>query len=68
MTAKTRTPKQSRLTRELLETAKDMHANGTMDDAAYRKIRARHAIPNGELTTTNSPQELVPSINDRKPA
>jgi hypothetical protein len=36
MTAKTKT--NARLTRELLETAKDMHASGIMNDAAYEKI------------------------------
>lgn len=34
--------KPSRLTHELLETAKDMHASGIMDDAAYTKITMRH--------------------------
>jgi len=40
MTAKTKT--NARLTKELLETAKGMHASGIMDDAAYRKITMRH--------------------------
>jgi putative transcriptional regulator len=31
-----------RLTRELLEMAKDMHASGLMTDAAYEKITVRH--------------------------
>src|SRR5882724_6713996 len=31
-----------RLTRELLETARDMRASGIMDDAAYEKITMRH--------------------------
>ena len=39
--AKTRTPKPSRLRREMLETAKDMHALGIMNDATYRKITMR---------------------------
>jgi len=32
----------TRLTKELLETARDMHASGIMDDAAYEKITMRH--------------------------
>jgi len=31
-----------RLTKELLETAKGMHASGLMNDAAYDKITMRH--------------------------
>ena len=41
MTAKTKTPRQSRLMREMLETAKDMHAIGVMDDATYHKTTMR---------------------------
>jgi putative transcriptional regulator len=41
MTSKTKAPKPSRLMREMLETAKDMHALGIMDNAAYRKITMR---------------------------
>jgi putative transcriptional regulator len=41
MTAKTKAPKQSRLMREMLAMAKDMHAAGIMNDAAYRKITMR---------------------------
>ena len=40
MTAKTKP--NARLTEELLETARDMHASGIMDDAAYGKITMRH--------------------------
>lgn len=40
MTTKTKT--NARLTKELLETAKDMHASGVMSDAAYEKITMRH--------------------------
>jgi putative transcriptional regulator len=32
----------ARLTKELLETAKDMHASGIMSDAAYDKVTMRH--------------------------
>ena len=42
MTTKAKAPRQSRLMREMLETAKDMHAIGIMDDAAYAKITVRH--------------------------
>ena len=40
MTAKAKT--NARLTKELLETAKGMHASGIMDDAVYEKITMRH--------------------------
>jgi len=40
MTAKKKT--NDRLTCELLEMAKGMHASGVMDDAAYDKITTRH--------------------------
>jgi putative transcriptional regulator len=33
--------KPSRLWREILELAREMHANGTMDDVTYRKITMR---------------------------
>jgi hypothetical protein len=32
----------NRLTKELLETARDMRASGVMDTAAYEKITMRH--------------------------
>jgi putative transcriptional regulator len=38
----TRKKTNVRLTKELLETARDMHASGIMDDAAYEKIIMRH--------------------------
>ncbi|MDE2110426.1 MAG: hypothetical protein KGJ79_04725 [Alphaproteobacteria bacterium] len=34
--------KPSRLTKALLETAKDMHRIGVIDDAVYGKIVTRH--------------------------
>src|SRR5262245_46651095 len=40
MTAKRKT--NTRLTKELLETARDMYATGIMDDAVYEKITMRH--------------------------
>jgi putative transcriptional regulator len=42
MTARRRAPKQSRLMTEMLKTAKDMHASGTMDTPSYTKITMRH--------------------------
>lgn len=39
---KTKTKKQSRLTKALLETAADMHSVGIMNDADYDKIITRH--------------------------
>jgi putative transcriptional regulator len=41
MTARTKAAKQSRLMREMLETARDMHASGIMDDTTYAKITLR---------------------------
>jgi hypothetical protein len=38
-----RSPKRSRLRRELLTLAREMHVNGTMDDATYRKIAVQSA-------------------------
>ena len=48
MTRKTKT--NTRLTKELLETARDMHAAGIMDDVAYAKITMRH-LPKAEAAT-----------------
>jgi putative transcriptional regulator len=44
MAAKTKTPKTktSRLTRELLETARDMRRSGLISKAAHEKITMRH--------------------------
>jgi putative transcriptional regulator len=42
MTAKKKQNTNTRLTRELLEMAKGMHASGIMNDAAYKKITMRH--------------------------
>jgi putative transcriptional regulator len=46
----TKTKKPSRLRKEILALAKDMHANGTMDDATYRKITLRD-VPKAEAAT-----------------
>ena len=50
MTAKKKT--NARLTRELLETARDMNASGIMDDAAYEKITMRHLGRQGATMPT----------------
>ena len=39
---RTKPKRKSRLTRELLETAKGMQASGVMDKATYDKITMRH--------------------------
>ena len=44
---------ESRLTRELLSMAKDMHTSGVMDDAAHEKITMRHI--NGAEAATLAP-------------
>src|SRR5208282_5643129 len=46
----TKTKKPSRLRKEILALAQDMHANGTMDDATYRKITMRD-VPKTEAAT-----------------
>jgi len=50
---KTKKRKPSRLTEALLETAKDMHSVGLLDDSAYNKITMRHIAK--ERTTTSEP-------------
>ena len=49
MSTKTKAP--SRLTREMLALAGEMHANGTMDDAGYAKITMRHLGDKAEAAT-----------------
>jgi putative transcriptional regulator len=53
MTAKNKKP--TRLTQALLETAKDMHQDMVLDEAAYRKITMRHlgAECKGEVEPLN---------------
>ena len=46
----------SRLTRELLETAQDMHASGLMTKAARDKITMRHF---GAAVSSNPPAKLT---------
>ncbi len=40
--ATSKTQKPSRLRKEMLELAGDMHANGTLDDVSYEKITMRN--------------------------
>ena len=47
----TKTKGNARLTKELLETAKDMHKSGIMDDAGYEKITMRHLGGKAEAAT-----------------
>jgi hypothetical protein len=63
MTAKTKTQTKTnaRLTKELLETAKGMHASGIMDDAAYEKITIRH------LKRTADDSAAAPVTGDDNP-
>lgn len=49
MTTKTKAP--SRLTREMRALAGEMYANGTMDDAGYKKITMRHLGDKAEAAT-----------------
>lgn len=53
MTAK-KTDPNIRLVAELLESARDMHKIGVMDDAAYEKITLRH-FGGAEKATTAAP-------------
>jgi hypothetical protein len=64
MTAKTKT--NARLTRELLETAKDMHASGIMNDAAYEKITLRH-LKRAATAPTAPPMTGDPRLSIRLP-
>ncbi|MGL4634635.1 MAG: helix-turn-helix domain-containing protein [Beijerinckiaceae bacterium] len=52
MAARAKTDPNVRLTAELLEMAKDMHAHGIMDDTAYEKITMRHIALAKDVFTT----------------
>jgi len=54
MATKGKKPKMSRLTKELLETARDMRASGLLTKAAQEKITMRHAsiVPAVAVTFT----------------
>lgn len=60
MMTETREPKPSRLWVEMLETAKDMHAQGIMDDATYHKITMRDLAKTGTATSSH----LMPFSGD----
>jgi putative transcriptional regulator len=61
MKAKDKNPR--RLTQALLETAKEMHGSGTLDDAAYDKITMRHV---GKKTGTKGiAAEEIKSLRER---
>ena len=49
---KAKTGKASRLTKELLETARDMHKSGLLTKAAHDKITMRHVAPTAAVTLT----------------
>jgi putative transcriptional regulator len=50
--------KTSRLTRELLETARDMHASGLLTKAAHDKITMRHVGIAPAVSITLTGQEI----------
>jgi len=51
---KTKKKANGRLTKELLEMAKNMHASGIMTDAVYEKITIRHLADVDTTTITHS--------------
>lgn len=50
--------KSSRLTKELLETARDMHASGILTTAAHNKITMRHAGSAPAVAVTLTGEEI----------
>lgn len=60
MATQTRKPKAktSRLAKELLETARDMHASGLLTKAAHEKITMRHKadMPTAQATPMSGPE------------
>ncbi len=58
MVTKTKKPKTSRLTRELLETARDMHGSGILTKVAHEKITMRHAGVAPAVTVTITGKEI----------
>lgn len=58
MKARKTKAKTSRLTRELLETAHDMHASGLLTKAAHDKITMRHAGISPVVTVTLTGDEI----------
>src|ERR1700760_3949052 len=64
MTAK-KNEKPSRLTREMRELAEGMHANGTMDEASYRKITMRDVSTVADATPTPLSGEEIKALRER---
>ena len=65
-TKKTRTKKgNSRLTRELLETAHDMHASGLMTKGAHEKITMRHLDEVAPLAPTTLTGSEIKALRQR---
>jgi putative transcriptional regulator len=58
MATKTKKTKASRLTKELLETARDMHASGLLTKAAHEKITMRHTGIAPAVTVTLTGKEI----------
>jgi len=54
----TKKTKTSRLTREMLETARDMHKSGLLSKAAHDKITMRHAGITPTVTVTLTGKEI----------
>jgi putative transcriptional regulator len=58
MATKAKKTKASRLTKELLETARDMHASGLLTKAAHEKITMRHTGIAPAVTATFTGKEI----------
>ena len=63
MTMKAKAP--SRLRREMLELAGAMHANGTIDDASYRKITMRDVNKAEAVTLAPLTGEDIRALRER---
>ena len=63
MTTKAKAP--SRLRREMLELAGEMHANGTIDDASYRKITMRDVNKAEVVTLAPLTGEDIRALRER---
>lgn len=59
------TKANARLTRELLETAGDMHASGLMTDAAHRKITLRHMGDTASAVAAPISAEDIKAMRER---
>ena len=63
MTTKSKAP--SRLRQEMLELAGEMHANGTIDDASYRKITMRDVNKAEAVTLAPLTGEDIRALRER---